>query len=193
MDKIRVQRLSGLVSKHRIVTTAFILIVAVASITLANSRNEISPVGICSTRNLSGSASLQGENGYRVGILTLESNGRMPCRLPMRPSVVLVWHGAALAIHQIVMADDHSPLVGGTAISVLQPHAKATVALAWFNWCQTLPSKTSSFSGSFLVSLSHSSPPLRINMKNVQVARCDLPLEQSTLSIGRFRLWKPAP
>jgi len=166
---------------------ATLLVVVVVAITLSNSGKAITSVSICSTRNLSGSASLQGENGYRVGNLTIENNGSTPCRLPTRPSVVLVWHGVALAIHQKVMDDEQSRLVGGTPISVLQPHAMAAVALAWGNWCQTLPSKIPPTGGSLLVSLSRSSSPVRINIKNFLPARCDLPAELSSLAVGRFR------
>jgi len=160
---------------------------AVVAILLPNSEKAFSRLVLCSTHKLSGSASLQGENGYRVGVLTLKNNGRVPCRLPGRPSVVLFWHGAALAIHQIVMADEQWPLVGGTPISVLHSHAMATVALTWGNWCQPLPSKTSPISSSLLVSLSRSSSPIRIGVKNLLPARCDWPLEPSTLVVGRFR------
>jgi len=166
---------------------ATLLVVVVVAITLSNSGKAITSVSICSTRNLSGSASLQGENGYRVGNLTIENNGSTPCRLPTRPSVVLVWHGAALTIHQIVMAGEQSRLVGGTPISVLPPHAKTSVALAWGNWCQTLPSISSPLSGSLLVSLSRTTRPVRIRVKNFQPARCDWPLKPSTLQVGRFR------
>ena len=170
-----------------IVGATLLVVVVVFAITLSNSENTISRLGLCSPRNLSGAASLQGENGYRVGILTIENNGRVPCRLPARPSVVLVWHGAALAIHQIVMAGEQSRLVGGATISVLPPHAKTTVALAWGNWCQTLPSKTSPLSGSLLAWLTGSSSPVPISVKNFLPARCDWPLEPSTLEVGRFR------
>ena len=170
-----------------VVTVALFALLVLVPVRLANSGNTISRLGLCSTRNLSGSVSLQGENGYRVGILTLENNGRVPCRLPARPAVLLVWHGAALAIHQTVMASEQSRLVGGSTISILPPHAKVTVALAWGNWCQTLPSKTSPFSGSLLVSLSRSLSPVRISVKNFLTARCDWPLEPSTLEVGRFR------
>ena len=178
---------SSLVRPRVAAVVAFIAIATVAPIALASSRNAISPVSMCSARNLSGSALLQGETGYQVGILTLENNGLKPCRLPTRPSVDLVWHGVALAIHQLSMTDDQSRSFGGAALSVLKSHAKSAVGLAWHNWCQTLPPKTSPFSGSLLVSLSRSSSPLRINMKNIHTARCDLPREQSTLAVGRFR------
>ena len=191
MSKTRMHRLSGFVSKHRIVTTAFILIVAVVSITLANSRNEISRVDLCSVRSLSGSAWLQGETGYQVGILTVENNGPTSCRLPTRPSVLLEWRGSVLAIHQIPMPDEQSQRFGGASLAVLGPHDKAEVGLAWHNWCHSGPPRSGPFSGSLLVALSSS--PLRIDMKFSEVARCDLPLEQSTLSIGRFRSWKPIP
>jgi len=166
---------------------ATLLVVVVVAITLSNSGKAITSVSICSTRNLSGSASLQGENGYRVGNLTIENNGSTPCRLPTRPSVVLVWHGVALAIHQKVMDDEQSRLIGGITISVLPPHAKTSVALAWGNWCQTLPSKTYLPSGSLLVSLSRTTSPVRISVKNFLPARCDWPLKPSTLEVGRFR------
>lgn len=178
---------SSLVRPRVVAIVAFIAIAVVVPIPLANSRNAISPVSICSTLNLSGSASLQGETGYQVGILTLENHGLKPCRLPTRPSVILVWHGVALAIHQLSMTEDQSRSFGGAALSVLKPHAKSAVGLAWHNWCQTLPPKTSPFSGSLLVSLSRSSSPLRINMKNIHPARCDISREQSTLAVGRFR------
>jgi len=166
---------------------ATLLVVVVVAITLSNSGKAITSVSICSTRNLSGSASLQGENGYRVGNLTIENNGSTPCRLPTRPSVVLVWHGVALAIHQKVMDDEQSRLVGGTPVSVLQPHAMAAVALAWGNWCKTLPSKTYPPSGSLLVSLSRTTSPVRISVKNFLPARYDWSLKPSTLEVGRFR------
>ena len=178
---------SGPARLRVVVVAAFVAIIVVVAITLANSGKTISRLGLCSTRNLSGSASLQGENGYRVGALTLENNGRVPCRLPARPSVVLVWHGATLAIHQIVMAGEQSRLIGGTTISVLPPHAMATVALAWGNWCQTLPSKTYPPSGSLLVSLSRTTSPVRISVKNFLPARYDWSLKPSTLEVGRFR------
>ena len=160
---------------------------AVVAILLPNSEKAISRLVLCSTQNLSGSASLPGENGYRVGILTLQNHRRVPCRLPARPSVVLVWHGAALAIHQIVMAGEQSRIVGGTTISALRPHSKASVSFVWGNWCQTFPPKTSPFCGSLLVLLSRSSSPIRIGVKNFLPARCDWPLEPSTLEVGRFR------
>ena len=169
------------------VGATLLAVVVVVAITWSSPGKAISPVGICSMRNLSGSASLQGENGYRVGNLTIENNGSKPCRLPTRPSVVLVWNGAALAIYQIVMTDEQSRLVGGTPISVLRSHAMATVALTWGNWCQLLPSKTSPIRGSLLVSLSRSSSPIRIGLKNFLPARCDWPLEPSTLEVGSFR------
>lgn len=188
MDRTWASSHSSLVRPRVTAVVAFIAIATVVPITLASSGNAISTVSICSTRNLSGSASLQGETGYQVGILTLENIGLKSCRLPTRPSVVLVWHGVTLAIHQLSMTDAQSRSFGGAALSVLKPRAKSAVGLAWHNWCQTLPPKTSPFNGSLLVSLSRSSPPVRINVKNIHPARCDLPREQSTLAVGRFRL-----
>ena len=170
-----------------IVGATLLVVVVLVAITSSNPGKAVSSLSSCSTHNLSGSASLQGENGYRVGVLTLENNGSVPCRLPARPSVVLVWHGATLAIHQIVMAGEQSRLIGGTTIGVLPPHAMATVALAWGNWCKTLPSKTYPPSGSLLVSLSRTTSPVRISVKNFLPARCDWPLKPSTLEVGRFR------
>lgn len=178
---------TSLASPRMAAVIAFIGITVVTPITFANSGSAISSISICSARNLSGAAWLLGEAGYQVGILTLENNGPRPCRLPTRPSIVLVWHGTTLGIHQIPMTDGQSQSFGGAALSVLKPHAKSAVGLAWHNWCQTLPPKISPSSGFLLVSLSHSSSPLRINMKNIHPVRCDLPSEQSTLAVGRFR------
>ena len=185
------QRLSGFVSKHWVVTASFIAIVAAGSIAFVNSRNDMSRVDLCSVHSLSGSAWLQGETGYQVGILTVENNGPTSCRLPTRPSVLLEWRGSVLAIHQIPMPDEQSQGFGGASLAVLGPHDKAEVGLVWHNWCHPGPPRSGPFSGSLLVELSSS--PLRIDMKFPEAARCDLPLEQSTLSIGRFRSWKPIP
>jgi hypothetical protein len=191
MSKTWMQRLSVFVSKHWIATAAFIAIVMAGSIVIANSRNAISRVDLCSTRSLSGSAWLQGETGVQVGILTIENNGPTTCRLPTRPSVELDWPGGVLAIHQMPMPDDQSKSFGGASLTRLAPHAKAAVGLAWYNWCHSGPPRSGPFRGSLLVGLSSS--PLRIEMKFAEAARCDSPLKQSTLSVGRFRLWKPLP
>ncbi len=176
------------VGVRRLVVVVLIFILGVVPVSLTESGNAVPALNICATRYLAGSASFQGENGYQVGILTLENIGLKSCRLPTRPSVVLVWHGVALVIHQLSMTDAQSRSFGGTALSVLKPRAKSSVGLAWHNWCQTLPPKTSPFNGSLLVSLSRSSSLVRINVKNIYPARCDLPREQSTLAVGRFRL-----
>ena len=172
----------------RVVTvTAAIALAATVSVTLAIPGNATTSISICSTRNLSGSATLQGESGYQVGTVTLENNGLKPCHLPIRPLATIIRRGLALNIHQIPMPDDQSQSFGGTALAVPVPHAKTAIGLSWHNWCQTLPLKTSSSSGSLVVSLSHSSSPVRINIKNIHPARCDLPGKQSTLAVGRFR------
>lgn len=155
--------------------------------TFANSRSTLTSMSVCTTHDLIGTASLQGETGYQVGILMLENKRLKSCRLPTRLSVKVVWHGKVLAIHQISMADEQSRSFGTTALSVLKPHAKSAVGLMWHNWCHTLPLRISPSSELLIVTLSHSSSQLKINMKNLHPARCDLPSEHSTLAVGRFR------
>lgn len=171
-----------------ITTLMLLALTVVAPIALANSGSAVPSMSICSTGNLSGVASLQGETGYQIGILTLENIGPQPCLLPSRPSIKLIWRGATLAIRQILMTDGQSRSFGGAAIGVLKPHAKSAVGLAWHNWCKTLPPRTSPFSGTLDVFLSRLSSPLRINLKKISSARCDFPGQESTIAVGRFRL-----
>ena len=187
MAKSSGQSLSNLVSKRWLVVAAFVAIVVVAAATLVIYRSAMPRVELCSTRNLTGWAALQGETGSQVGFLTIQNVGSTACSLPTRPSVVLNWRRGVLATHQIPTPDDESQAFGGSVVNVLRPHAKATVELVWNNWCQSALSAFTPFRGSLLVALAHSSSPLRIDMMFAEVARCDSPNEQSTLRVGRFR------
>lgn len=184
MSKMRRERHPWLVSRRWSIAGELIAMVVVIPVTFADSGNAISRMDLCSTSNLSGAAWLQGAAGQEVGVLTIENKGQTACRLPTRPSVVLNWRSQNLAIHQIPMPDEPSP---SSILSVLKPHAKSQISLTWRNWCRPLPSPVGSFKGSLLVSLSHSSVPLRINVTVAEVARCDFPKENSTFAVGRFR------
>ena len=187
MGKSSGQRLSNLVSKRWLVVATFVAIVVVAVATLVIYRSAIPRVKLCSTRNLTGWAALQGETGSQVGFLTIQNEGSTACSLPTRPSVVLNWRRGVLATHQIPLPDAESQSFGGSVVKVLRPHAKATVELVWNNWCQSPLSAFTPFRGSLIVALANPSSPLRIDMMFAEVARCDSPNEQSTLRVGRFR------
>jgi hypothetical protein len=176
-----------LLSASSIFGAALLVLTTVACKEAVPSRTARTSIAACSPASLAGSARLQGETGYRIGLLTVENTGRTPCLLPTRPSVTLKRNGTVLAVREIPMLDGQSRSFGRAFRSTLRAGETATAALAWHNWCRRSPRASRSLLGYLLLSLPRYLAPLRIRMTAFMVPRCAYPKKQSTLAVGRFR------
>ena len=154
---------------------------------MVGSSSGTSILNTCASQDLIASAVFQGESGYQVGNFTIENVDLKIFPTSSQTSSHFPLAGCYSSPKATFDEDLESRAFGHLALNLLPHHGRAAVGLSWQNWCRALLSIGSLFNGTWVISLSRESTPLRVRIKSTSPSRCDRPGATSTLAVGRFR------